>query len=113
MVKRKNKMKKEQIGSIDYWDFDGGIDDIIAMLQKIRNEHNNYSEVSIEINDNIYEGSVDFTLFGYRPESKEEKKKRLEEVRRRKEAKKKAQEEKEAEEIERLKKLLEKYKDKI
>jgi hypothetical protein len=112
-IMAKKIIKKEKINSIDCWAFEGGIDDIIAKLQKIKEENAEYNEICIEVDDNIYEGYLEFILFGYRPENKKERKIRLEEVKKRKEAKKIEEEKLEAEEIKKLKELIEKYKDKL
>ncbi|MHA2280272.1 MAG: hypothetical protein ACXAC5_05400 [Promethearchaeota archaeon] len=111
--KRKEIIKKEKVGSIDRWSFEGSLDDIISMLQKIKYDNKQYHEISIEVDDGIYEGYIEFLLFGLRPENKEEREKRLKEVKRRREANKKAKEKLEAEEIKKLKELIEKYKDRL
>jgi len=113
MAERKKIIKKEKIGAWDCWSFDGSIDGLISKLQELKKENSGYDEISIDVDDNVYEGYIEFVLYGYRPENDEEKKKRLEEVKKRKEAKKKEKEKLEAEEIKKLKELIEKYKDKL
>lgn len=116
MAKQKIRMKKEKISvAIDIWDFEGSIDGIINKLNKIKEDNLNYKEISFEI-DTGYD-SIIFSTFGYREETIEEKKKRLETAKKRKEAQKKKREaenkKKEETELKELKRLIDKYKDKL
>jgi len=62
------------------YDFDGDIDKVISMLENLKKEHSEYSNLCIDIcvdHDSTDNNMVEITLHGDRPETEKEKNKRL------------------------------------
>lgn len=119
MVK-KNKIykKKKSLGYVaDKWFFEGDLDTLIQNLQDIKTEYPEFNEFELVLDYDDFDNSINYELFGYRPETIIEKKDRLARQVKAKAAAKirkaKAKVKKKDSELKQLKELMEKYKDEL
>lgn len=67
----KKRRKKISLESFDIDDFNGDIDDIIKMLERVKEE--GYDRIVMEADSEMYDDSyVDIQAYGYRDETDEE-----------------------------------------
>jgi len=88
----KVRMIKKRVGYISAWDFEGNVAAVISMLRNLNKQYPEFTEFTLDHNDDEEYGNYGYAVWGTRPETEDERKKRAAKAKKTRAANKKRKE---------------------